>query len=87
MDIYRLLANATNKEEQMAKALGTDNVSKLSDEIVSDLLANATNKEQMAQIINQYHTKKTPEIQELISKYSSGFFKRILNLGKKVIFA
>ena len=85
MDIYRLLANATNKEEQMAKALGTDNVSKLDEEDVLGLLDNATNKEQMAQIINQYYTKKTPEIQEIISKYSSGFFKRIFNLGKKVI--
>jgi len=44
-----------------------------------------TDKDKLAQIISQYHTKKTPKIQELINKYSSGFFKRILNLGKKVI--
>ena len=84
IDIYRLLVHATNKE-QMAKALGTDNISKLTYDNVSSLIEYAPDKIKMAQIINQYHTKKTPEIQELISKYSSGFFKRILNLGKKVI--
>ena len=85
MNIYRLLGNAANKEEQIAKALGTDIISKLTYDNVSNLIEYAPDKEKMAKIINQYHTKKTPEIQELISKYSSGLFKRIFNSVKNYI--
>ena len=45
------------------------NKTELSDGNVSDLLRDATDKDKMAQIINKYHTKKTPEIQEIIDKY------------------
>ncbi len=81
-----LLVYATNKE-QMAKVLGTDNISKLSDNNVYRLFDNdlVTDKKQMAKILNQYHAKKTPKIQELISKYISGLFKRIFNSVKNYI--
>jgi len=85
-DISFLLKYAA-KKDKIATLLGTDNISKLSDKQVYNLFDNdyVTDKDKLAQIISQYHTKKTPKIQELINKYSSGFFKRILNLGKKVI--
>ena len=53
---------------KMAELL-IQNKTELSDGNVSDLLRDATDKDKMAQIINKYHTKKTPEIQELIDKY------------------
>jgi len=47
----------------------TDNISKLTHDNVLVLLNNATYKPKMAQIINQYHTNKTPKIQKEIDKY------------------
>jgi len=66
--IARLL-NYSNDKNEMVEELGANNISKISDEHVGILLNQATDKDQMAQIINRYHTKKTPEIQEILDKY------------------
>ena len=42
---------------------------KLSDNDVFDLLRSVRDKQKIAQILNQYHNKKTPEIQKEIDKY------------------
>ena len=55
--------------DTIAEIIGSDNINKLSEKNVRDLLSFVTGRKQMAQIINKYHTKKTPEIQELIDKY------------------
>ena len=58
----------TDKEkDKIAELLQkeTDNISKLSYENVHDLL----HSKKIAQIINQYHTKKTPEFQKILDKY------------------
>ena len=67
-NVYGLLDAAT-KKDKIAELLGKDNINKLSDQNVYDLLKHATNKEKIAEIINKYHTKKTPEIQEMLDKY------------------
>jgi len=72
MDVYNLLDKTTDKEkDKIAELLQkeTDNISKLSYENVHDLLHSKKNAKQIAQILNKYHTKKTPEIQEKIDKY------------------
>ena len=66
--IAKLLAYSNDKNE-MVEELGANNISKISGEHIGILLDLATDKPKMAQIINKYHTKKTPEIQELIDKY------------------
>ena len=70
MDVYNLLYHVT-KKDKIAELLQkeTDNISKLTYDNVHDLLHSEKNVKQIAQIINKYHTKKTPEIQELIDKY------------------
>ena len=63
--------NAPDKEK-IAEILQEkeDNISKLSYESVIDLFhVYANDKDKIAQALNKYHTKKTPEIQELIDKY------------------
>jgi len=70
-NVYNLVYHAKEIEET-AELLQqhTDNISKLSDDSVIDLVDyRKGDKKQMAQIINKYHTKKTPEIQEIIDKY------------------
>jgi hypothetical protein len=70
--VYYLLRHATDKDK-IAEILQreTDNISKLSDGYVKSLLSvgNYNEKQKMAQIINQYHKKKTPEIQKILDKY------------------
>jgi|694.fasta_scaffold04203_16 hypothetical protein len=83
-DVQYLL-NFANDKEKIAERLQEkeDNISKLDDQSVIDLFHDdANDKDKIAQIINKYHTKKTPKIQEFIDKYSSGYK---LNLGKKVL--
>ena len=69
-DVYFLLKHATDIDE-IAKLIQEkeDNISKLSDTELLDLIDLSNDKKRMAQIINKYHTKKTPEIQELIDRY------------------
>ncbi len=69
-NVLRLLDYAIDKDH-IAELLQqhTDNISKLSDHNVNDLIIYSKNGQKLAQIINKYHTKKTPEIQELIDKY------------------
>jgi len=69
-NVYYLLRFATDKDK-MAERLQkeTDNISKLSDGNVSGLVISVNDRRKMAQIINKYHTKKTPEIQEILYKY------------------
>jgi hypothetical protein len=66
--VYNLLYYAVNKEN-IAKLLGTDNISKLELTSINHLLDFLPDKQKMAQVLNHYHTKKKPEIQELIDKY------------------
>ena len=66
--VYILLYYAVEKEN-IAKLLGTDNISKLELTSINRLLDFPPDKQKMAQVLNHYHTKKTPEIQELIDKY------------------
>ena len=47
----------------------TDNISRLSNKNVEKLLRDSKDKPKLAQILNKYHTKKTPEIQEILDKY------------------
>ena len=70
--VSSLLRHATDKDK-IAEILQreTDNISKLSDGYVKSLLSvgNYNEKQKMAQIINKYHTNKTPEIQKILDKY------------------
>ena len=66
--VYYLLQHSINKDK-IAELLGKDNINRLSDDGVYNLLLKATDKDKMAQIINQYHKKKTPEIQKILDKY------------------
>ena len=69
-NVFWLLLKTTNKEK-IARLLQkeTDNISKLSNDNVLAIFYHITDKPKMAQIINKYHTKKTPEIQKEIDKY------------------
>jgi len=69
-NVNRLLSFAINKDK-IAERLQekTDNISKLSYDTVHSLMKYAKHKPKIAQIINKYHTKKTPEIQKEIDKY------------------
>jgi len=67
-NVYNFLSYATKKDKRAA-LLGTYNISKLSNILVLGLIKYAPDKKQMAKIINKYHTKKTPEIQEILDKY------------------
>ena len=61
------------KLEIIAKILGEENISKLSYDSVKDLFVQLYIKEKsiasIAKILNQYHAKKTPQIQKLINKH------------------
>lgn len=63
-DVSYLLHYAINKEK-IAGLIGADNISKLPVNNIAYVLK-YSNK--TAQIINKYHTKKTPEIQKIIDK-------------------
>ena len=63
-DVSYLLHYAINKEK-IAGLIGTDKISKLPVNNIAYVLK-YSNK--TAQIINKYHTKKTPEIQKIIDK-------------------
>jgi len=73
-NVYFLLQYATDIDK-IAQILGSNNINKLTDEDVSGffddipLLHVTTDKPKFAQIINKYHTKKTPEIQKILDKY------------------
>ena len=70
-NVVKLFRSATNKT-QMAKKLGSLNISELDYHDIYELIAMCSNvkeKKQMAQIINQYHIKKNPVIQELLDKH------------------
>ena len=69
-NVFNLLYYAIDKDH-IAELLqnDTDNISKLSKDNVYFLLKNTNDINKMAQITNKYHTKKTPEIQNLIDKY------------------
>ena len=67
-NVCDLLKYSTDRDT-IAEIIGSDNINKLSEKNVRDLLSFVTGRNKMAQIINKYHTKKTPEIQELIDKY------------------
>ena len=70
-NVVNLLANATDID-RIAELLQkkTDNISKLSDQNVKFMFGWLVfDKPKMAQIINKYHQKKTPEIQKLLDKY------------------
>ena len=69
-NVYQLLSYANDKNH-IAELLGSDNISELSDINVRRLIKKAEDPTQMAQIIDKYHQKKTPEIQKLIDKYLS----------------
>ena len=66
------LKYAPNKEK-IAEILQkeTDNISKLTHDNVLGLFSSyfKNNNFRLAQIINKYHTKKTPEIQKILDKY------------------
>ena len=71
--VFLFLFYAINKQK-IAELLQrkSDNISKLSNRQVKDLLDKSPDyniRITIAKIINQYHTNKTPEIKELISKY------------------
>ena len=68
-NIYLLLSKAKDKDK-MAEILGSDNINKLSDDNVLDLFYDydVKDKQKMAQILNQYYNKKTPEIQKEIDQ-------------------
>jgi hypothetical protein len=67
--VKKLLIYSTNKNE-IAQDLGSENISKLKDgNSVSYLIDNVENEMEMAQIINKYHTQKTPEIEEVIRPF------------------
>ena len=65
----RILLQFATDIDKMAQILGSNNINKLSDHYVEKLMYLANEKRKMAQILNKYHTKKTPEIQEIIDKY------------------
>ena len=71
-NVLNLLRYATDKDK-IAELLQreTDNISKLNSDDIDELFEYGwkEEKEKMAQIINQYHKKKTPEIQEILDKY------------------
>jgi len=69
-NVYFLLKYATDIDK-IAKLIQEkeDNISKLSDTELLDLIDLSNDKKLMAQIINQYHTKKTPEFQKILDKY------------------
>ena len=71
-DVARLITYAEDKDK-IAEILQkkADYISELSKDSIYYLLQYQTkeDKKQMAQIINKYHTKKTPEIQEILYKY------------------
>ena len=71
--VFLFLFYAINKQKiTELLQIKTDNISKLSNRQVKDLLDKSPDyniRITIAQIINQYHTNKTPEIKELISKY------------------
>ena len=69
LSVASLLFNANNKEK-IAELLqkDTDNISKISDYFLVDYF-DTDEKQKVAQIINKYHQKKTPEIQKIIDKY------------------
>ena len=73
-NVQYLLLKANNKEK-IAEILQkeTDNISKLDDDSVDnffdELLHKTKDKPKIAQIINKYHTKKTPVIQKILDKY------------------
>ena len=71
-NVQFLLHFATDKDKIVVLLQkDTDNISKLRDWEVSNLLSHAKDKKQMAQILNKYHTKKTPQIQQILDKYLS----------------
>ena len=71
--VFLFLFYAINKQKiTELLQIKTDNISKLSNRQVKDLLDKSPDyniRITIAKIINQYHTNKTPEIKELISKY------------------
>jgi len=70
INVFHLIQYAINKNkiaERLQKE--TDNISKLSRIMLLDLIHISNDKKQLAQIINKYHTKKTPEFQEILDKY------------------
>ena len=70
INVFHLIQYAINKNkiaERLQKE--TDNISKLSRIMLLDLIHISNDKKQLAQIINRYHTKKTPEFQEILDKY------------------
>ena len=66
-NIFDLIRYATDKEK--IAELIINKKPELSYDNVDNLLHYANDRNKMAQIINKYHTKKTPEIQQLIDKY------------------
>ena len=64
----RGLIRYANNQEKIAEYI-IKKEPELSDDGVYRLLVSVTDKPKIAQIINKYHTNKTPEIQELIDKY------------------
>ena len=70
------LKKATYKDE-IAKLIGAYYITNLDDQSVDDLIYFATEEEKnkFAQIINKYHTKKTPEIQEIIDQTIEGKYE------------
>ena len=67
-NVFNLIKHAIDKDK-IAELLQkeTDSISKLSKDNVYFLLKNTNDRNKMAQIINKYHTKKTPEMQNLIN--------------------
>ena len=71
--VFLFLFYAINKQKiTELLQIKTDNISKLSNRQVKDLLDKSPDyniRITIAKIINKYHTNKTPEIKQLISKY------------------
>ena len=58
------------KLEIIAKILGETNISKLSYDSIKLMLSKSyPKKENIAKILNQYYTNKTPQIKRLINKH------------------
>jgi len=71
-DVYRSLFNASfhaSNKQEMAKILGSENINKLNDNHIYNLIRYASGKQEIARIIDQYYTNKTPEIEKLIQPY------------------
>ena len=73
-NVSAFLEFATDKEK-IAEQLGTNNISKLSFPYVKSAIVYKKYGQQLAKIINKYHTKKTPEIQEIIDQTIEGKYE------------